>query len=160
MKFSAILKRVTGLSTPVFGISWTPPESERIIAKRIVSYLEDKRVLFNPNEMEIPDHCFHSIKEIRKYLTEEIGMLEEGSKIENSLRAMRASCRKFADTIQHDENIIRFGLERGHYASLIFISAIGELRGVFGIHLAQIAVQYGLSIEKELASILPIEETE
>ena len=54
MNFKAILNRLTGLSCPIFGISWNPIESEIIIATRIIRYLENRRVLFNPSEMESP----------------------------------------------------------------------------------------------------------
>lgn len=53
MKFKTILSRLTGLSCPWFGISWNPTEAEIIIATRIIRFLEDKRVLFNPSEMHI-----------------------------------------------------------------------------------------------------------
>ena len=36
-----------------------------------------------------------------------------------------------------------------------FNQALGELRGVFGIHIGMIAAKYGLDVEDELASILP-----
>lgn len=37
-------------------------------------------------------------------------------------------------------------------------STIGELRGVFGVHLAQLAAAFGLDIEDDLASILPVSD--
>ena len=48
MKFQEILSRITGLSVPVFGVSWTPPAAEVTIARRVVTFLEDRRVLYNP----------------------------------------------------------------------------------------------------------------
>jgi len=39
-----------------------------------------------------------------------------------------------------------------------FFAALGELRAVFGIHIAQLAVKYGIDVEDELAAILPIED--
>ena len=41
-----------------------------------------------------------------------------------------------------------------------FNSTLGELRGTFGIMLAQMAVAYGIDIENELASILPEKDSE
>ncbi|MBS0193220.1 MAG: hypothetical protein JSR34_03175 [Proteobacteria bacterium] len=99
-----------------------------------------------------------SIIEIRHFLTQELGALSSSDAIAPSLSAMRAACRKFLDTVQVDDSrIIRFGFERGHYASWVFLSALGELRGVFGIHLATIAASFGLDVESQLASILPTE---
>lgn len=158
MKFEEIMNRVTGFSIPVFGISWNPPELDRSIAKRVITHLEDRRVLYNPSQMEMPDHCASSVIEIRQMLSNEIAGLSEDSELGKSFRAMRAACRKFLDTVGADENIVRFGADRGHYASWIFNGAIGELRGVFGVHLAQIAVRYGLDIEDDLASILPVKD--
>lgn len=50
---------------------------------------------------------------------------------------------------------MRFGGHTGHWASWEFNGALGELRGVIGLHLARIAAQYGLDIEDDLARILP-----
>lgn len=155
MKFKEIANRVTGFSTPIFGVSWNPPESERAVAKRIIAQLEDRRVLYNPSEMEIPAHCVTFVIDIRRLLSHELGSLEDKSALAKSLRAMRAACRKFLDSVQTDERIVRFGAHPGHFASWQFNGAVGELRGVFGVHLAQVAAQYGLDIEDELAVILP-----
>lgn len=155
MRFKEIIGRVTGLSSPVFGISWNPPEPETRVARRVIAFLEDRRVLYNPSEMEVPDHCAQSIVEIRKYLTTEIQSMNDSSGISESLRAMRAACRKFTTTVGDRSDIIRFGAHRGHWASWEFNGALGELRGVFGVHLAKLAASYGLDVEDDLASILP-----
>jgi len=157
LEFKEIVKRLTGISSPVFGVSWNPPESETAIAKRFIAELEDRRVLYNPAEMEMPGHCVHSVIEIRHLLSRELGALGTDSGLASSIRAMRGACRKFLDNVQADDRIVRYGAHMGHFASWEFNSALGELRGVFGVHLAQIAAQHGLDIEDELATILPAE---
>jgi hypothetical protein len=156
MKFSEIANRLTGISTPIFGVSWQPSELELAAARRIVSFLEDRRVLYSPNELEVPAHCVDSILQIRLFLTSEIGKLDSKSEFTASLRAMRAACRKFLDAVgAEDRYIILHATENGHYASWTFYSALGELRGTFGIHLARIAGHFRLDVEDDLASILP-----
>lgn len=154
MKFKEIASRLTGFSIPIFGVSWDPPEVERTIAKRVIAHLEDRRVLYNPSEMEIPDHCARSVIEIRHLLSAEIAAIDESSPLSGSLRAMRAACRKFMDTVGRDERIIQFGAHQGHFASWEFNGAVGELRGAFGIQIASIAAQYGIGVEDDLAKIL------
>lgn len=69
---------------------------------------------------------------------------------------MRAACRKCLATVEADDRrIIEFGAHSNHYASWIFNGAIGELRDVFGIHIAALAASHGLDVEGDLASILP-----
>jgi hypothetical protein len=159
MKFNEILKRLNGISTPVFGISWNPSQTDKDQAKEIIAFLEDRRVLYNPSEMEMPDHCVQSVLEIRKFLTEKIG-ISQGNDLQDSLRAMRASCRKFLDMVGANNDVVRFGSHNGHWASWTFNGAIGELRGVFGVHIAKIAAMYGIGVEEELAKILPSVDTE
>jgi hypothetical protein len=156
MKFKQILGRLTGISIPVFGVSWNPPEPEIEIAKRIIIYLEDRRVLFNPSSLEIPAHCVQSIIEIRHYLTDELSRLNPKSELAVILQALRAACRKFLNqTEKPNDEIIKFGVDKGHWASWHFLPALGELRGVFGMYLAMISTSYGLDIGDELATILP-----
>jgi hypothetical protein len=156
MKFADISKRLTGFSTPIFGVSWNPPEADRAVARRLVAFLEDRRVLYEPSHVEVPDHCVQSVLEIRRALTQELSALDPNSELGQSISAIRSACRKFLSTVQTgDSRIIRFGSDHGHYASWVFISAIGELRGVCGIHIAKIASAYGLDVEAQLASIFP-----
>lgn len=160
MRFKEVLSRLTGLSTPIFGVSWNPPEPQIATARRVIAFLGDRRVLFAPTEMEIPHHCVSSVLEIRSFLTEQLQNLDSKSELSQSLRALRAACRKFMDTVGRDDAIVRHGADIGHYASWEFNGAVGELRGVFGVHIAKIAASYGLNIEDDLAKIIPSKPTD
>jgi hypothetical protein len=156
MQFMEIVSRITGFSVPIFGIQWNPTEAERAVVRRILTFLEDRRVLYSPSQMEVPSHCVDSVLRIREFLTSELGKLDSAADVADSIRAMRAACRKFLTTVNVDDRKpIIYGAERGHYASWIFNGAVGELRGVFGIHIAMLATKHGLDIEDELATIIP-----
>lgn len=157
MKFREIINRITGISIPVFGIQWNPPEAEISKARRIITFLEDRRVLYAPENLENIDHCIESILRIREFLTSEIGNIDSNTELSKNLRAMRASCRKFLDETSEKENG-RIVFSRNSLRSFPFekfYSKLGIMRGVFGIHIALIAVAYGLDVEDDLASILP-----
>lgn len=47
MRFTELLNRLTGISCPVFGVSWNPVDTERSIARRIIIFLEPRRVLYS-----------------------------------------------------------------------------------------------------------------
>lgn len=159
MKFREIIKRLNGISTPIFGVSWNPNQTDKDQAKEIIAFLEDRRVLYNPSEMEIPSHCVSSVLEIRRFLTQKIGVTQNKELLE-SLRAMRAACRKFLEAVGASEDIVRFGSHSGHWASWSFNGSIGELRGVFGVHITKIAAMYGLDVESDLSTILPTADDE
>ena len=151
MKFKEIVARITGISVPICGISWTPPEAEVTVARRVLAFLEDRRVLYVLWNLEVPEACNSSVLEIRRYLTSEIQRLGDNSEeLAGSLRAMRAACRKFLTPVPSGE------FQRmGSYGPRWLAGALGELRGVFGVHIARLAAQYGLDVEDELAAILP-----
>lgn len=156
MKFREALSRITGISVPVFGIEWNPPEAERAIAKRVLTFLEDRRVLYVPSEMEIPSYGVHSVIEIRGFLTSELGQLTSEGQLEKCLRGMRAACRKFLDAVGPENGpVVRHAYQQGHYASWEFNQALGEMRGVFGIYIAVLAATHGLNVEPGLAKIVP-----
>lgn len=48
MTFSEIASRPTGVSSPIFGISWNPSEAEVTTARRVAAFLEDRGVLYQP----------------------------------------------------------------------------------------------------------------
>jgi hypothetical protein len=156
--FKDIASKLTGFSTPLFGVSWQPPETERKIAISIVTFLEDRRVLYNPTELEIPHHCISSVVEIRHFLTEVLADLDQKSELANNVRTMRAACRKFLDAAQGLERDHLLSFSRSNYSSWEFYGSLGEMRGIFGICLSHILLAYKLDIEEELATILPYKD--
>ncbi len=152
MIFNEIKERLTGISCPIFGISWNPSQTKRTKATQIITFLEDRRVLYNYLYQECPNECIESVIEIRKFLTEKMQDLAPDSNLYCYLKAMRMACRKFSDYhFGHINNNGTSGWE--------FHSELGKLRGTFGIMLAQMAVTYGVDIKDELASILPEKES-
>ena len=150
-----ILNKLTGISCPVFGISWNPDEAERDIAKRINVFLEAKRVLYSPYELETVFPVVESVTEIRNMITSEIPRMKEGSKLEECSRAMRNACNKFLSKCKDDEEFRKYANMQGNICNWIFLSAIGELRGIFGVMVGQIAKAYGIDVEEQLAEIIP-----
>ncbi|MBV9120703.1 MAG: hypothetical protein JOZ39_08330 [Chloroflexi bacterium] len=151
--FRRLASHLTGFSTPVFGVSWEPPTADVDLAKQVLARLEDRRVLYAPETVEIPSHCVDSVLEIRHILTDALTSTGSSSALADSVRAMRAACRKFLDETQAlrlDSPVFS-----GGYSEWIFLGALGEMRGVIGIHIAQICARYGIDVEPQLAAMLP-----
>lgn len=153
LKFKDIASKISGVSTPLVGIQWQTTKNELARAKSVINYLEDKRVLYNPTELEIPRHCISSVNDIRHFLTPEIDGLKDTSNLKLNLKVMRAMCRRFLDSSPEPMN--RYP---NSYDSWVFYSNLGELRGVFGLCLRDIVLNFELAVEDDLASIIPIED--
>ena len=95
VKFSEIAARMTGFSSPVFGVSWQPPTPDVTVARSMISFLEDRRVLYEKYAFESPEWCIESIMKIREFLTDVLTGQAIGSHLTASVKAMRAACRKF-----------------------------------------------------------------
>jgi hypothetical protein len=153
-QFTQIAKSLTGFSTPIFGISWNPPQTDRDIVRKIITFLEDRRALYNPYDIEMPEYVARSIIEIRKELTDFLKSIGDNPEISPHLRAMRASCRKYLNGVGGQSR------QRYHFRDFDIFATLGELRAFIGIHIAQLAVKYGIDVEDELASIFPPIEDE
>ncbi|MDD2362114.1 MAG: hypothetical protein PHH84_04035 [Oscillospiraceae bacterium] len=64
MKFSELANRLTGISCPVFGVSWNPADTQRSIARKIIIFLEARRVLFGDYGDEALCQCIESVTKI------------------------------------------------------------------------------------------------
>lgn len=155
MRFSEILNRLTGISCPIFGVSWNPAETERAISRRIIIYLEARRVLYAEFGDEAVCQCIDSVIEIKKYLTYELPNIDENSELNSYVRAMRTATNKFLSRFPKERDQRCAMCSKGSIENWIFISAVGELRGVFGVMIGQIAKAYGIDVEDDLAMIIP-----
>jgi len=81
--------------------------------------------------------------------------MDEKSELNAYVRAMRNACNKFLSKCPDTKEFQCHACKNGNIENWIFTSAVGELRGVFGIMIGQIAKAYGLDVEDDLASIIP-----
>jgi hypothetical protein len=164
VKFKEIASRINGISCPIFGVSWTPAKADVTVARGVIDFLEDRRVLYYPSEVESPEHCVASVLDIRRHMTDLLVQGQIAGELSGHLRAMRAACRTFLDgqgfTGSEGEmnSLIETRRRKGSHMGLqdyLLNQALGELRAGFGIHLAQIAIKYGLDVDPPLDTILP-----
>ncbi len=162
MKWKEAANRLNGVSLGVpmasVGVQWEPKPTDSEVARRVIRFLEDRRVLYNDYACEAPGHCVESVLEIRRFLTEEIASLGDNSDLLAPLRVMRAGCRKFLNQMHHDRHRrIQIDYGMGQFG---FYSALGELRGAMGPQIALLAASYKIDVENDLARTLPVPDSD
>ncbi|SRR6266487_1900450 len=146
MKFFSRLRgrrhaRLTGISTPLFGLSWEYGSSEREAVQQLFAYLESRRALWIPFNSEDHQQVVSSVLAMREQLTAVQRNLSSGSPAIDSIRTMRLTCERFLTDTPEVE--------------LYFYSNLGELRGIFGGELGRLAKTYGIEVQEPLAWIIP-----
>jgi hypothetical protein len=144
-KFTELATHLTGFNIPVFGVSWQPPEAQRKVIRDLLVFLEDRRVLYNPYSWEVEHEVIDSVMRIREELTAAIRRLPDDALSVSWLRAMRIACRTFLNSGR-----MPFRGDR----SSIFLE-LGQLRALFGTHLAFLSAHFGIDLEPDLLSIVP-----
>ncbi|MGH8543857.1 MAG: DUF6650 family protein [Gammaproteobacteria bacterium] len=162
MKPAEAARRITGFSTPLFGVSWEPGEADAAAARRVMEFLADRRVLWRSIDLEVPSYSIEFVLEIRRYLTEELQRHGQEDELANLLRQLRAACRRFIEAV--DPVMHRSGwhnwfdmleLDRWEVGD-----AFGALRATFGQGIAVLSSRWGFDVPDELEAILPAAPSE
>ena len=89
--------KINGISIPVGGISWEYTESKKKGIQEIFYYLESKRILTNPIEMEIKEWSEKSAIELKNKLVETLSKYEYDQITAKTIKAMVDACNEFLD---------------------------------------------------------------
>ena len=95
-------RRITGGSFSLLGFGGgvqlsDPGPAQREIVRRFLVALEDRRVLYNPMQLEVRSQVEHSVHQIRQACTEALQQLAEGDFAGLPVRAIREACRRYHD---------------------------------------------------------------
>jgi len=151
-------RRITGISTPLGGISWSDlgPGDDKIV-RQFLLFLEDRRVLFNAMQLEVVSQVHESINDIREECTKTLQALPPKAFAVPPVRAIREAGRRFHDDeneqFQHFAFFDRSWSNRD--GSPGFFLALGAFRATVGQQVALLAAHYDIDIEGDLASALP-----
>lgn len=140
------------------GLSWeNVPDVEKDVLQRLLPFLEDRRVLYSPSDVEVLQHCVDSILQIREFVVTQAGLLAADSELGATLRSMAGACRAFLDRAPgpHGRGRLWHPAMGWDIDSWIFNQSLGELRAQFGFYLQDLAQRYKLDLPGPLVSILP-----
>lgn len=144
---------LNGFSTPFGGISWNRITSAKERFSYLLFYLESKRILINPIEMEKKEWCIESVLEIKSQLvatTKDCVFKENDlSIIQNMIQA----CNQYLDTVSFMNlpNIIFKSNEiEGTWEDLNFDKAMKQFRKSFKKEIEAVEKRYRLSFSKTI----------
>ncbi|MFJ4105925.1 DUF6650 family protein [Oerskovia enterophila] len=141
--------RITGISTAAGGLQWEYLDGDAEIARRVISILEDKRMLWEDFAYEVPNHVLESASQARDDLTEQISTKGISPELASLLKEIRKLLANFMTTAPLQDN--GFAVLRPEP----FFVALGGLRAAVGERLALLTSRYKLDVDDDLRSIIP-----
>jgi hypothetical protein len=147
-------RRLSGVEAYGLAAQWEFVEDDNEVARELILYLEDRRLLFGLRHVEDEQHCVQSALEIRKELGRLLARAKPGKQLESSMRAIQAACRDFLTAAGRDGERFRGGFIAPGMDP--FAVALTELRIRVGIHVALVADFYNsIEIGEDLRKIIP-----
>jgi hypothetical protein len=152
---AAAARRITGISLPFGGVTWSDPgPGDGEAVRQFLVFLEDRRVLFNPMWLEVVSQVDHSIHEIREQCTKTLQSMSPQAFAATPIRAIREACRRYHDDRNEQFRFFDRDWNRGEGSPGFFV-ALGAYRATVGQQVALLSAHYDLDVEGELASALP-----
>lgn len=142
--------KLTGISTPFGGLSWDKRlcEKDRIIF--LFTYLESKRILYNPAEMEKKEWCINSILEIKDSLVEITKDIKFRAGTLAIINNMIDTCNHYLDNVSTYElhGIIYKNGTRN--TELSFYKSMNDFRDGMKTAIENFEQMYNIKFRKEL----------
>lgn len=144
--------RVTGFGIgPLGSIQIEYVKTNKDLARRVVVFLEDRRLLTEIHESRDPESVYYtrmSAQDIRDFLTMEIQNVKGGGELEAAFNEMRKVCRNFITAAGPDSR--RFADDLKY-----FEVCLQSLRDVFGQELLWLEEDFGVTLPGSLKAITP-----
>ncbi len=127
--------------------------SDAKIARQMMSFFEDRRVLSELLSNEVPTYMRHSVERIREQLWRWKAELPYNSELARKIGFMRRACLEFLDDAGHMDSHLPIGHSVSGWEQLD--TALKAFRKVMGRHIADVADKYDLPILPMVERIVP-----
>ncbi len=146
-KLNEFLRRITGFSSPVGGISWHVPQDEREVLYKLVQQLSDRRFLRRSHVGFDFYYILDSLSKMRENVTSALCELSPKSKTRLFLENIRAALHEFQSHVEYELKELR-DLETIPSEELLI--ALESMRDVVGGNLYSIEQVLGVEVPSEL----------
>ena len=139
---------LNGFSTSLGGISWNKTTSSKEMFTHLLFFLESKRILVNPIELEFKDWCIESVLEIKQQLvgiTQELKLKDFDADI---IRNMIDACNDYLDTVKPMNLPGIIYKKDDRWEDLSFDRAMKAFRNSFKQEIAKVEKKYRLKFHK------------
>ena len=139
---------LNGFSTSLGGVSWNKTTSSKEMFTHLLFFLESKRILVNPIELEFKDWCIESVLEIKQQLvsiTQELKLKDFDADI---IRNMIDACYDYLDTVKPMNLPGIIYKKDDRWEDLSFDRAMKAFRNSFKQEIAIIEKKYRLKFHK------------
>ena len=166
MQHSELLKKAsktfTGVSGFGFGANWEPPKLEIDEIRKLITHLEDRRVLHITSPDQLYAHSSGSHLKRTEWVAESLlGMREEIThcmqtmqfrpETQSAVENMRRACRTFLDSAPM---IVGDLAKKLPNRSSSVTQALGDFRAAMGVEIARLCLIYGFDVEEDLAPLV------
>lgn len=143
--------KLNGISVPIGGISWEYTESGQKGIQEMFYYLESKRLLINPKEMENKEWSEKSAIEIKNKLVDILSRYKYDQNIITIIKRMVDACNEFLDNMQRVEvrGILYKNLQ-SDWEDLEYGVAMKKFRKIFRDNIKLLAETYNITFSKEI----------
>lgn len=143
--------KLNGISVPIGGISWEYTESGQKGIQEMFYYLESKRLLINPKEMEKKEWSEKSAIEIKNKLVDILSRYKYDQNIITIIKQMVDACNEFLDNMQRVEvrGILYKNLQ-SDWEDLEYGVAMKKFRETFRDNIKLLAETYNITFSKEI----------
>ena len=143
--------KINGVSIPVGGISWEYTESKKKGIQEMFYYLESKRILTNPMEMEIKEWSEKSAIEIKNKLVEILSKYEYDRINVKIIKAMIDTCNEFLDDMQKiDASGSIYKNSQKDWCDMRYSTAMKKFRKNFRYNIKLLTEEYEIEFLKEI----------
>lgn len=134
-----------------------PTTIEIDLSKQLIDFFEDRRIIYDLYEMEVPRHGMNSVLNIRSELTRIRKQLGQTSSLYLRIEQMQTACKKFFSELSLiDLDNLRYDHNNPDWIK--FVTTLSELRKILGIHIAELSNKHQIQLSDGLKSIIPISD--
>jgi hypothetical protein len=131
-----------------------PTTIEVDLSKQLINFFEDKRILYDLYEKEIPKFGLRSVLDIRSELTRIKQQLGQTAALYLRVEQIQNACRKFFNELNDiDLDTLKYDPQDPDWRK--FVATLSELRKIIGIHIAELSTKYKIAVSDDLKQILP-----